>query len=377
MRVSGLVEDGNGGRSVRRMIRSLCFLLALTGPLSATVTVQTIAGTGVAASTGDRGPASAATLHNPFGITRGPDGLLYVCEFSGHVVRRIDGKGMITTIAGNGTPGYSGDGGPAVKAQLNKPHEIRFGPDGALYISDMSTHTIRRVDMKLGVMSTVAGNGKPGFSGDGGPATAAQLRDPISIQFAPDGRLFLCDIGNNRVRAVDMKSGIITTMCGNGQKAATPDGAAFSPDTPLNGPRTIDFDRDGCAWIALREGNALYRADLKAGKLNHIAGTGKAGFSGNGGPAKAAELAGPKGLTIAPDGRVFIADTESHSIRVVDPRTARIEVVCGNGKKGAGPDGPAARCQLSRPHGVFFDNDGTLYIGDSENHVVRALTGLK
>ena len=365
------------GRSIRRMIRILLFLSVLTVSLPAAGTVKTIAGTGPSTSTGDGSPATAATLHNPFGITRGPDGLLYVCEFSGNVVRRIDDKGIITTIAGNGTAGYSGDGGPAVKAQLNKPHEIRFGPDGALYISDMSTHTIRRVDMNSGVMSTVAGNGKPGFSGDGGPATAAQMKDPISIQFAPDGRLFLCDIGNNRVRAVDMKTGIITTVCGNGQKTPTPDRAAFSPDTPLNGPRTIDFDRDGRAWIALREGNALYRADLKTGKLTHIAGTGKSGFKGNGGPAKTAELAGPKGLTIAPDGRVFIADTESHSIRVVDPKNGRIEVVCGNGKKGAGPDGPAAGCQLSRPHGVFFDKDGTLYIGDSENHVVRALTGLK
>ncbi len=360
------------------MIRILWCLFALTVSLPAAGTVKTLAGNGTASTTGDGKPAAEASLHDPFGLARGPDGSLYVCEFNGHVVRRIDNKGgIISTVAGNGTPGYSGDGGPAVNAQLNKPHEIRFGPDGALYISDMSTHTIRRVDMKSGVISTVAGNGKPGFSGDGGPATAAQMKDPISIQFAPDGRLFLCDIGNNRVRAVDVKTGIITTVCGNGQKAPTPDGADFSPDTPLNGPRTIDFDREGRAWIALREGNALYRADLKTGKLTHIAGTGKSGFKGNGGPAKTAELAGPKGLTIAPDGRVFIADTESHSIRVVDPATGLIDVVCGNGKKGAGPDGPAAGCQLSRPHGVFFDKDGTLYIGDSENHVVRALTGLK
>jgi DNA-binding beta-propeller fold protein YncE len=241
----------------------------------------------------------------------------------------------------------------------------------------MSTHTIRRVDMKSGVISTLAGTGKPGFSGDGGPATAAQMKDPIAIQFGPDGNLYLCDIGNNRIRAVDMKTGTIRTVCGSGKKEPTPDGAAFSPDTPLNGPRTIDFDRDGHAWIALREGNALYRADLKSSKLTHIAGTGKSGFGGNGGPAKAAQLAGPKGLTIAPDGRVFIADTESHSVRVVDPRTGRIDVVTGNGKKGPAKEGDPAACQLARPHGVFWDKDGTLYIGDSENHVVLAVTGLR
>jgi streptogramin lyase len=360
------------------MIRTLLAFFALTiFSSSAAVTVKVIAGTGAATTSGDGGPAGSATLNNPFGITRGPDGALYVCEFSGHVVRRIDDKGLITTVAGNGTAGYSGDGGPAVKAQLNKPHEIRFGPDGALYISDMSTHTIRRVDMKSGVISTFAGNGKPGFSGDGGPATAAQMRDPIALQFAPDGKLYICDIGNQRVRAVDPKTGTISTVCGNGQKAPTPDGAAFSPETPLHGPRTIDFDREGRAWIALREGNALYRADLKDGKITHIAGTGKQGFSGNGGLAKGAQLAGPKGLSIAPDGRVFIADTESHSIRVVDPRSGKIEVVCGDGKKGRGADGGATDWQLSRPHGVFWDKDGTLYVGDSENHVVRAVTGLK
>ena len=128
------------------MIRMLICLLALTNSLRAAGTVKTIAGSGAPTSPGDGGPATAATLHNPFGITRGPDGLLYICELSGHVVRRIDAKGLITTVAGNGAPGYSGDGGPAAKAQLNRPHEIRFGGDGALYISDMSTHTIRRVD---------------------------------------------------------------------------------------------------------------------------------------------------------------------------------------------------------------------------------------
>ncbi|HEX2747196.1 MAG TPA: hypothetical protein VHM91_04285 [Verrucomicrobiales bacterium] len=361
------------------MIRFSVSLLAVAAAssLHAAGTIKTIAGNGTAGSSGDGGPAAAATLNNPFGIARGPDGALYVCEFSGHVVRRIDHKGVITTIAGTGTPGYSGDGGPAVKAQLNQPHEIRFGPDGALFISDMSTQTIRRVDTKAGGISTFAGNGSKGFSGDGGPATACQLKDPISIQFGPDGKLYVCDIGNNRIRAIDTKTGVITTVCGNGRKESTPDGAAFTPETPLSGPRTIDFDREGNAWIALREGNAIYRADLKTKKLTHVAGTGKAGFKGNGGPAKAAELSGPKGLTIAPDGRVFVADTENHTVRVIDPRTGRIDAVAGNGKKGPGTDGPAAACQLSRPHGVFFDKDGTLYIGDSENHTLRAVTGLK
>lgn len=379
MRVVNGIERPGRTLSICGMYRLiLCLALTLAAiPSNAAPIIKTVAGNGAAATSGDGGPATSASLNNPFGITRGPDGTLYVCEFGGNVVRRIDGHGNITTVAGNGSPGYSGDGGPAVMAQLNRPHEIRFGPDGALYIADMSTHTIRRVDMKTGAMSTFAGNGKPGYSGDGGPATAAQLKDPIAIQFSPDGRLYVCDIGNHRLRDIDMKTGIITTVCGNGQKAATPNGAPLSPATPLNGPRTIDFDHEGNAWIALREGNAVYCANMKSRKLTHIAGTGKQGFKGNGGPAKQAELAGPKGLSIARDGKVYIADTESHSVRVIDPKTGMIDVVAGTGKPGAGPDGPAASCQLSRPHGVFCDKDGTLYIGDCDNNVVRAVTGLK
>ena len=338
---------------------------------------RTVAGNGEPRTAGDGGPATAASLHDPFGITRGPDGLIYVCEFNGHAVRRIAADGTITTVAGNGRPGFSGDGGPATTASLNKPHEIRFGPDGALYIADMSTHTIRRVDMKSGLISTFAGTGKPGFSGDGGPADKAALKDPIAIQFHPDGSsLLICDIGNQRIRAVDLKSRTITTVCGNGRREPTPDGAAFSPDTPLNGPRTIDFDAKGNLWLALREGNAVYRVTPAAQKLEHIAGTGKSGFAGNGGPARSAQLAGPKGLAVDARGRVCIADTESHSIRRIDPASGRIDVIVGDGTRGPGPDGDPRRCRLARPHGVFIDKDGSLWIGDSENHVVRRVTGL-
>jgi sugar lactone lactonase YvrE len=335
--------------------------------------VRTVAGTGEKGYSGDGGPALKATMNNPFGITRGPDGLLYFCEFEGHLVRRIDHNGIITTVAGTGRAGFGGDGGPALKAQLNKPHEIQFGPDGRLYISDMSNHAIRALDLKTGILSTPIGTGKPGFGGDGGLGGQAQFQDPISQTFGPDGLLYICDLGNQRVRTWDPKTGIVQTVCGSGQKAAPADGAPFSAATPLSGPRTIAFDGAGQLWLALRDANSLYRVDLKERVLHHIAGTGKSGFGGNGGAAKEAQLAGPKGLAISASGKVYIADTESHSIRVVNPRTGRIEVVVGDGKKGDGPDGMASRCQLARPHGVFIDNDGTLYIGDSENHRLRTV----
>jgi streptogramin lyase len=261
-------------------------------------------------------------------------------------------------------------------ASLPSPEpEIRFGPDGQLYIADMSTHTIRRVDMKSGIISTFAGTGKPGFSGDGGPASNASFRDPIAIQFTPDGSaLVICDIGNHRIRSVNLQSGTVTTLCGNGQKATTPDGAPFSPETPLLGPRTIDFDPRGNLWLALREGNAVFRVSGQPAKLEHMAGTGKQGFTGNDGPARAATLAGPKGLAAGPDGRIWIADTESHSIRVIDPATGLIRVAAGTGRKGPSQSADPLACTLARPHGVYIDRDGSLLIGDSENHVVRRLT---
>ena len=351
----------------------LCALLLLVPLLLPAAPVRTLAGTGQKGFSGDGGPASMATMNQPFGITRGPDGLLYYCEFEGHVVRRIDAKGVIQTVAGTGTPGFAGDGGPARQAQLNQPHEICFGADGRLYISDMTNHAIRALDLKTGLLTTPIGTGRAGFSGDGGPGTMARFKDPISIQFGPDGLLYICDLGNQRIRTWDPARGLVETVCGSGQKSAPADGAPFSRETPLSGPRTIAFDGAGQLWLALRDANALYRVDLQERVLHHIAGTGKSGFAGNGGPAREAQLSGPKGLAISASGKVYIADTESHSIRAVDPKTGKIDVVVGDGKKGDGPEGLARQCQLARPHGVFIDKDGTLYIGDSENHRIRTV----
>ena len=344
-------------------------LLALAN-LGVAAEIKTIAGTGKAGT--KDGPALTAELNNPFGVIRGPDGALWFCEYDGHTVRRLDVQGQITTVVGNGKADYSGDGGAPLSASLNKPHEIRFDRAGQLYIADMLNHAIRRVDLQSGVITTIAGTGEAGFSGDGGPAAKAQLRQPHSIQFGPDGRLFICDIGNHRMRVVDPTSGVIRTLAGTGERGSTPDGARFA-DSPLNGPRTLDFDRAGNLWLALREGNQVFKLDLAAGTIHHVAGTGAKGFTGHGGPAKEATLSGPKGISVAPDGNVYLADTESHSIRMIDLKTGRLELITGTGAKADGPDGDPLRCGLARPHGVFVDADGALYIGDSENHRIRVI----
>ena len=250
----------------------------------------------------------AEKLANPYGLVTGPDGALYICEVDSHVVHRLDLKTrQLSVAAGNGQRGYSGDGGPATSAALNQPYEVRFDRAGNMFFVEMQNHVVRRVDAKTRIITTVAGTGQPGYSGDGGPALKAQFRQPHSIAFDRDGRLYVADIQNHRIRRVDLKTGLIDTFAGTGERAPTPDGAKIA-GTPLNGPRTMDFDRNGDMFLALREGNAVYRLDMRRQTIHHIAGTGKQGYGGDGGPAREALLAGPKGISLGPGGGVFLAD---------------------------------------------------------------------
>ncbi len=351
------------------MILCLCAAVSATEP---GLRIETFAGAGVAGYSGDGGQAAKARLNNPFGVARGPDEALYVCDTMNHVIRKIDRNGVITTVAGAGRKGFSGDGGPALEATLNEPYEVRFNKQGDMFFVERLNHVVRRVDSKTRIITTVAGSGEAGFSGDGGAARRATLNQPHSIQFDRNGDLFICDILNHRIRKIDMKTGVITTFAGTGEKKPTPDGAKIA-GTPLNGPRAIDFDRRGDMWLALREGNAVYRLDMNAGTIHHVAGTGAKGFTGNGGPAKLATLSGPKGLSIAPNGDVYLADTESHSIRMIDVRKQTIELIAGTGARGDGADGDPLSCQMARPHGVFVDRDESIFIGDSEAHRVRVI----
>lgn len=335
-------------------------------------TIETFAGTGVKGHSGDGGPAIEAQLDNPFGVVRGQDGAIWFTEYTGQVVRRVAPDGTIQTMAGTGEVGYSGDGGPATEATFNLPHEIRFDGEGNYYLTDMKNHVIRKVDGKTGIISTFAGTGEAGYSGDGGPAEKAQLRQPHSLQFDSEGNLFICDIGNHVIRKVDGKTGIISTFAGTGKAGPTPDGSPIS-GTPLKGPRSIDFDANGDLWLCTREGNQVFRFDLKAGVIHHMAGTGEKGFEGNGGPAKEAKLSGPKGIAIDAEGNAWLADTESHSVRMIDAKTGNLELMAGTGKKGDGPDVDPLKCQMARLHGIFVDADGSIFIGDSEAHRVRVM----
>lgn len=334
----------------------------------------TIAGTGTPGYSGDGGPGVEGLLSNPYGITLGPDGALYFCEVDNHCVRRLSfGTNILSTVAGNLRRGYSGDGGPAIDASLNRPYDVKFDAAGNMFIADMQNQAVRRVDAKTRIITTVAGNGVAGFSGDGGPAVRARLSQPHALAFDPQKRLLICDIENNRVRRVDLKTGIIDTWLGNGERKTTPDGASLN-GTPLQAPRAIcSHDEGGVLYIVLRDSNCIVRLDLKTQRYTHIAGTGERGYSGDGGPAKLARLWGPKGLACTSDNGLLVADTENQVIRRIDLKSGIIQTILGTGERGDGPDGDPARCKLARPHGVAANSRGAVYVSDSENNRIRLI----
>ena len=348
----------------RQAIQSICSALASSRLVGMGPSVSTLIGNG---SPG----YSDRQVNNPYGLAIGPDRALYFCDLDNQRIRRLDlATRRTTTVAGNGQKGYDGDGGAATNASLNLPHEIQLDAAGNLYIAERDSHVIRKVDGKTGMISTIAGTGIAGFSGDGGSANRAQLRQPHSIAIDASGRMLICDVGNHRIRQVDLSSNRIETYAGTGERQSTSDGAPLK-GTPLNGPRTMAFDREGNLYLALREGNAIYRIARETATLRHLAGTGEQGYSGDGGPAVRATLAGPKGLAYA-KGRLYVADTENHVVRCIDVTTGIITTVLGTGQRGDGPEHDPLLCALARPHGVLVDS-GRLYVGDSEAHRIRVV----
>ena len=349
------------------------FLFANRAAVGAEAVVGTVAGTGAPEDDGAAGAALATNIGHPFGVEIGPDGALYISEVMNHRVRRLDlASGELTTVAGCGRKGYAGDGGPAIEAEMNEPYEVRFDAAGNMVIVEMMNHVVRRVDAKTGVITTVAGTGRAGFGGDGGRATAAQFRQPHSIALDAEGAIYVADIGNHRIRRIDPKSGMVETIAGTAERRL-PTEEQVARGNPLLGPRAL-FIAEGVMWIALREGHSVWRMELSDGVLHHVAGTGKVGYAGDGAAAKDARFDGPKGIAVNSPGDIYIADTENNVIRVIDAATGRIATLAGSGPKAAGAagdGGPATAAQLNRPHGVCVGPDGAVYIGDTLSHRVR------
>lgn len=326
------------------------------------VTVVAGGGTGP-----DGSPAVEAKLVVPFGVAFDKQGTLYIAEFDGGRIRTVDQRGLLQTIAGDGSTGYAGDGGPAKEATFNGLHMHVVTPEGDVYVADTHNHVVRKIDHQSGKIATIAGTGKKGFSGDGGPAGEATFSGIFCNASNPTfDKIYLADLGNKRIRVVDLRTGQVDTVAGNGQAGAPADGA-IAREAPLVDPRAVAADRHGNVYVLERNGHAL-RVVTPDGKIRTLAGTGKKGSAD--GAGREGSLNGPKHLCIDLDDNVIIADAENRRIRRYDVQTGQLSTLL-TAAPGKTPD--SKTMPLGRPHGVYVHPSGDLYIADSYNHrVLRA-----
>ena len=333
--------------------------------------ISSIAGNGSQGFGGDGGPATAALMDNPFHVEFDPrERYLYIADCFNYRVRRLDMRsGEITTFAGNGVQGHTGDGGKATEASIDEIYAIQVDANGDVYLLQRFNPAIRKVEAGTGIITTVAGNGTVGYSGDGGPATHAQMREPNDCALDGVGGLLIADIQDQRIRRLDIASGMITTFAGTGEKEHTGDGGK-AIEAGIFGARAVCVDGKGNTYICEREGGSLRKIDA-SGIITLVAGNGEKGYSGDGGPAIDVVFNGPKAIRCDTQGNVLVVDTENHAIRKLDVSTGTIDTVAGGHKGAEGDGGEAVKAGLARPHGVVTDSRGAMYIADSENHRVR------
>ena len=334
--------------------------------------ITTIAGTGERGYAGDGGPAAEALLSEPFMCAFDAGGNLYVAEAMNHCVRRVDAAtGAIATIAGTGVEGYSGDGGPATEATFNQPYSLQVDSNGDVYVVDRLNYVIRKVDAATGIISTVTGTGKSGYGGDGGPGTAAQFREPNDCFLDGRGGLLIADVQDQRIRRLDLATGVITTFAGSGAKERSGDGLPAT-QAGILGARAVCTDSAGNTYIAEREGNGIRKVDA-SGIMSTLAGTGEFGYGGDGSPAFISTWGGPKAIRCDRDGNLLVVDTENHAIRRIDATTSHVLTIAGGRLGAGGDDGPAHEAAMDRPHGCDVDANGNIYVADSNNHRVRVV----
>ena len=331
--------------------------------------ITTVAGNHSSGFSGDGGAATNASLNSPFGVVLDASGNLYIADQYNQRVRRVDTNGIITTVAGNGSTLFSGDGAPATNSSLSRPAGVALHSSGSLYIADSFHYRVRKVTTS-GIISTIAGGSSPSYSGDGGAATSAGLVSPYAVAFDALGCLYIADYGNSRIRKVDA-NGIITTVAGNGTLAYSGDGG-FGTNASLRYPYGLAADTAGNLFIADR-GNNRIRKVSSAGVITTVAGNGNAGSSGDGGVATNASLSSPAGVCLDITGNLYIADSAGNRIRRVDSN-GLISTLAGNGIGAySGDGGAAANASLSYPCGLGLDLAGNLYIADYGNNVIRKI----
>jgi streptogramin lyase len=318
---------------------------------------------------GDGGPANQAQLWQPRAVDFDSAGNLYIADTLNERIRKVDPAGTITTLAGNGSTGYSGDGGPATQATFRDPHGVAVDSAGNVYIADSVNNRIRRVD-PAGIITTFAGRGR-GNGGDGGQAKDALLADPKTMSMDPSDNLYFVDAGNDTVRRIDLHTGIITTVAGTGLPGFSGDGGPANL-AAMKQPKGVWVTSAGDLYIADTDNNRVRKVD-KSGVMTTVAGTGAAGFGGDGGPAKSAKLNDPRGVAVDPAGNVYIGEEKGQRVRKVDT-SGVISTVAGTGVGGySGDGGPATQARIRNLRGIAADSLGQLFIADCFNNRIRKI----
>lgn len=338
---------------------------------SRTFRVYMVAGTGELGSIGDGGLATRARLWFAAGVAVDAAGNIVIADSFNNRVRRVDAaSGKIETVAGTGQQGFSGDGDLATEAQLNSPSGVAIDDKGNIIIADSFNNRIRIVDARTGIISTVAGTGEQGCSGDDGLAVRAQLSGPTGLAMGADGTLFIADSGNHRIRRLDRSQQVLVTVAGSGVAGDAGDGG-LAVQAELNDPSGVAVDRNGHLLIADTMNNRVRRVDAASGIMSTVAGTGEEGFDGDGDSATLARLMQPSGIAVDAEGAVYLSDTFNNRIRRIDGVSGIITTVVGTDLRGHSINGMLAEtAPLNNPMGLTRDSLGNLLVADSGNHCV-------
>ena len=352
---------------MKKCLILLLLVIILTPAYSQIIT--TIAGNGSAGFSGDGLSALTAEINGPGGIAVDKNGNIYIADLLNNRIRKVTTSGIITTIAGDGSTGIGGDGGPATIAQLDYPTGVAVDKYGNIYVAELNDHRVRKIDTS-GIISTYAGNGTGGYSGDGGMATNAQLALPIAIIVDSSGNLYIAQDAYSVIRKVDIL-GIITTIAGVGVSAWGSDGIPATASA-IDEPNGVAVDDFGNIYIS---DNKTYRIRKvnNAGIISTVAGNGSSGFSGDNSPATAAQIYGSAGIAVDQIGNMYFCDGGNESIRKVNT-SGVISTVAGGGTMGLGDGGPAKNCELYSPISIAIDKFGNLYIGDYDHERIRFIT---